>query len=143
CVGSPVAGNPVRRSQLVIARYWKPLASLLSLFAACMAALPPLASHLGLTLAIPGQQWPGSVRAIVVTAGVFLFAFVRSPRVAAAITRLILGAPRAATEVGLIFRGPRPYGEADALPDRRADLEECWLKIQERPVFILEGESGC
>ena len=139
-----MADNQIERSQLIIARYWKPLASLLSLFAAATAAVPALAGHLGLTLgAIPGHQWPGSVRAVVLTAAVFLFAFVRSPRVAAVITRLILGAPRAATEVGFIFRGPRPYGEADTLPDRRADLEECWLKIQERPVFILEGESGC
>ena len=136
--------NPLERSQLVVARYWKPLASLASLLAAAIAALPYISSLLGLSLeAVPGQRWPWSLRALVVAGGVLVFAFVRSPRVAAVITRLILGAPRAATEAGFIFRGPRPYVEADNLPDRRADLEECWLKLQDKPVFILEGESGC
>ena len=136
--------SPIERSQLVVARYWKPLASLASLLTAGIAALPYISSVLGLGLeAVPGQRWPWPLRALVVAGGLLVFAFVRSPRVAAVITRLILGAPRAATEVGFIFRGPRPYAEADHLPDRRADLDECWLKLQDKPVFILEGESGC
>ena len=130
--------SPIERSQLVVARYWKPLASLGSLLAAAIAALPYLSSLLGLSLeAILGQRWPWPLRVLVVAAGLLVLAFVRSPRIAAIITRLILGAPRPGSEVGFIFRGPRPYAEADTLPDRRADLEECRLKIQDKPVFIL------
>jgi hypothetical protein len=138
------ADSPVERSQLVIARYWKPFASLVSLAAAGLAAFPYVGRYLSVTPdEIPGHEWPWALRLGLLGAGLLVFGFVRSPRTAALVTRVILGAPRAASEIGFIFRGPRPYGEADALPDRRADLEECWLKIQERPLFVLEGESGC
>src|SRR5439155_17085218 len=82
-----VSDRAVKRSQLILAQYWKPLASFVSLFSAALAALPetPVSVGIGTISALPSWlRWS--------TIGLALISFfaIRFPRVAAAITRLLL-----------------------------------------------------
>jgi hypothetical protein len=72
-------------------------------------------------------------------------ALVRVPKISHAITRLLVPPPPAPPDRPHVFRGPRPYGPGDVAEffGRSADAKACWDRLQRKPFFILEGESGC
>jgi hypothetical protein len=110
-------------------------AALVALFATLG---PPVGRWLGIG-ANPAAAW--AMLAIALAALVV----VRVPRVAHAVTRLLVPPPREAVERPHVFRGLRPYGPDDVAEffGRSADAQACWERLQLKSFFILEGESGC
>jgi len=84
------------------------------------------------------SKWP-----IAIVSALLVIAFLRFPRIAVRLTRWILGPPPAVENPPRIFRGPVPYAVGENLPARNAEIEQCWLLLQQKPFFTLEGESGC
>ncbi|MDT7542438.1 MAG: hypothetical protein QOE33_2342 [Acidobacteriota bacterium] len=123
------------------ASYWKPFLSLLAIGATIWDVL----KIFGLSpAATPSSPISNSVYWRIAIA-VFLYIIIRFPKVAFAITRIILGKPTLSASKELIFRGPRPYLQEDkeSFHGREKDIERCWIQIKEHPFFVLEGESGC
>lgn len=118
--------------RLLIAKHWQISVTL-------MAGVPTVAKVVYDSIRGPVtlQTWIffGLVLAILIV--------IRFPRVAITLTRLILGSPPVPTNPSEIFRGPLPYLEGDNLPGRHADVDHCFLSLQQHRFFVLEGESGC
>jgi hypothetical protein len=85
-----------------------------------------------------------SARYALIGLGLFALIIIRFPRVAIALTRLILGPPSPPANLPRIFRGPRPFGpqESAVFPGRRAEIDDCCQLVQQSAFSILEGESG-
>jgi len=130
---------PLERIRQLGARSWKPVVSLVGGALAALNALKAAGVPLGDLPVIGGTP---VIKWVLVGTGVLLFVVVRFPRVAFAITRVILGPPPPPPPAGLIFRGPLPYTSDDKLPGRQKDIDACWLRLQHERLFILEGESG-
>src|ERR1700741_4566581 len=87
---------------------------------------------------LPGTGATSATKWALAGAGISILVVIRFPRVALAITRLILGPPPPPPPSGLIFRGPLPYTSEDKLPGRQKDIDACWLRLQKESFFILE-----
>ncbi len=126
----------------LMASRWKPL---ISLFAALGVLANSLKESGILSTPFPGVASTSTSRYLIVAICLVIFIVIRFPRVAVSITRLILGSPSTPADAPRIFRGPRPYYSQDQqlFPGRQAEVADCWVRIQHRPFFMLEGESGC
>jgi len=122
----------------LIGRYWQPLLSAVSLVAAGWGAVAKL------SIQLPGLGPHYSHWAVSATF-FLLFVMIRFPRVAFAITRLIMGPPELPSNPSAVFQGLAPYTDLHEgpLPERQADEDRCWQLVQGSPFCIIEGESGC
>lgn len=125
------------------ARYWKPATTLLlSVYAALSTIV-----QAQMTEGIPAIAGSANVRIILICICVFVVLAIRFPRVAVAITRAFLGPadPTARGSITPIFRGPSPYNRegASVFFGRDQDRDRCVATIENNPLTILDGESGC
>ncbi len=114
------------------AKYWQPVVTLI----ASASAIGKVAYD-ALQGSLTSQTW------ILIGVAVLIIVVIRFPRLAIRFTRLILGPPPVLTNPRRIFRGPLPYLSGENLPGRQADVDQCFLLLQQEPFFLLEGESGC
>jgi energy-coupling factor transporter ATP-binding protein EcfA2 len=116
------------------AKYWKPAISATATVVAALKIIGDLE-----------KGSPTHSTWVAIGVGVTILVIIRFPRVAFAITRVILGPPKLPSNPRPIFRGPRPFTAADAgkLPGRDRDIDECWSKIREHSFFVIDGGSGC
>lgn len=131
--------SSLERLRQLGARAWKPVLSLVGGVLAVGNGLKAAGVPLG---DLPGVPSVTAGKYSLIAAGAFLIIIVRFPRVAFAITHLILGPPPPPPPGGMIFRGPLPYSAGEKLPGRQEDLDRCRLKLEAAPLFILDGESG-
>jgi len=114
------------QARQIAARYWQGIATAITSVVAAVALFGD------------SSKWP-----IVVVSALAVIIFLRFPRIAVRLTRWILGPPPATENPPRIFRGPLPYVAGEDLPARKAEVDQCWLLLQQKPFFTLEGESGC
>ena len=95
-----------------LARYWRRLVSWLTVIFVLLNILKALELEGVQMPGVTGRPWP-------IVLGLGLLILMRFPRLARLLTRLILGPPQAPTTLPTLFRGPRPYGQEDVLPDAR------------------------
>ncbi len=114
------------------AKHWKILVSVL-------AGVPAVAKVLYDVIKGPAtlQTW------ILISLTLVVLLAIRFPSAVIRLARLIFGSSPIPTDPSRIFRGPLPYLEGDHLPGRQADVDECFLLLQQHTFFVLEGESGC
>src|SRR5947209_10160554 len=109
--------KPFERQRQLAAVYWKPILSAISLAVAGLPGALKLLKDLGVSvgefpeLLLKNWWFPISV-------GVVVFLLFRFPRVAALVTRIILGPPPPLADTARVFRGLRAYGSGERLPQR-------------------------
>ena len=125
-----------------LARHWQPVVQWLALLTPALAAVEPIRRQIGQWL--PFAASPLVTATLMIAVSLAVFALVRYPRFAFAVTRFLYGQPQAQADVGRIFRGPRTYTVDDqaTFPGRRTEIDDCWMTIEAQPFLIIEGESG-
>jgi energy-coupling factor transporter ATP-binding protein EcfA2 len=69
---------------------------------------------------------------------------IRRPRVAAWVTRTIMGRGASdAADTPRLFVGPRSIQAGELLPGRRADIDSLAAHLRDSRFVVLSGESGC
>ncbi|MGA9770354.1 MAG: hypothetical protein WBV94_15050 [Blastocatellia bacterium] len=116
------------------AKYWQVFVSLAAIIAPAVKVTKDITA--GLTTF---QTW------LFAGIGLFIIIAIRFPKVAIAVTRLILGPPKSPSNLSTIFKGPRPYSsdDRDIFPGRQKEVTDCWALIEANSFFIIDGESGC
>ena|SRR6266545_204995 len=108
------------QARQIAARYWQGIATAITSVVAAVA------------LFYDPSKWP-----IAVVSALAVIVFLRFPRIAVRLTCWILGPPPATENPPRIFRGPLPYVAGEDLPARKAEVDQCWLLLQQKPFFTL------
>jgi hypothetical protein len=135
------APRPFTELRRLFAYYWKPIVTL----AALVPTVLKILHSLGLSVTMWPERANPETQAVLIGLGLSVLVVIRFPRVAYAVTRWIVPPPAPRPPGPRVFRGPRSYNVADAeeFHGRNADGDDCWNRIRSKPLFVLEGESGC
>jgi len=123
----------------LIGHYWRPLLVLIGpIVCAAWTSLQWLFD-------VKGPSATAIVLILLLAVGAFFL--VRCSSISITVTRWIVGPPKPLRNVGLIFRGPRPYTDThedqERFYGRRKEIEECWQIIQNSSFVVVDGETGC